>query len=113
MTIEIGKKPVGASASATITDWIAGEPARAAARSYDSVDAVTGGRAIALPSGWEGREMIASMTDAMDYKQQFRVVVCGRVFGGDVVLVTVYVPEALATDLGAYIGQTLATIGPT
>ncbi|MCX5748143.1 MAG: hypothetical protein NT062_37265, partial [Proteobacteria bacterium] len=98
---------------AILESWIALEASRVKARGYE-VDHVVpqAQRLVPLPAGWEGTELVAVYVDAMDYRQQIRVITCGRTFAGAKILASVYVPESMAEALPGYIAQTLATLGP-
>lgn len=65
-----------------------------------------------LPAGWEGVEMIASFADAMGYRQSYRLVVCGRAFGDQLVTVVVHAPDAIATAAPGYLARILSSIKP-
>ncbi len=92
--------------------WI-GETAPTIARnhSFDKIDKAPT-NVVKLPPHWEGVEMIASFADAMGYRQQYRLVVCGRGFGADLVTVVVHAPDAIATAAPGYLTRILSSIKP-
>lgn len=89
--------------------WIGAEaPAIAKAR-YGSVEAATE-TTIVLPKKWEGVELVSSFEDPMGYRQRYRMVVCGRVFDNELVLVMVAAPETVAQKASAFLAFLVASI---
>jgi len=69
---------------------------------------------IALPAGWEGLELSATLQgDAMEYHQRTRVIVCGKAFGDTIVLMAIQVPETVASAAPEYLAALIASTGPT
>jgi len=92
--------------------WIA-ETAPTIARNhgFDRIDPAAT-RVVKLPLGWDGVELIATFADAMGYRQSYRLVVCGRAFGDDLVTVVVHVPDLIATTAPGYVTRILSSIKP-
>jgi len=67
---------------------------------------------VELPPGWTGAESIGSFSDSMDYRQDFRIVMCGRTFGDTVIVVRIVTPETVARATAGFLREMLATIGP-
>ncbi|HEY6172815.1 MAG TPA: hypothetical protein VIX73_00165, partial [Kofleriaceae bacterium] len=68
---------------------------------------------IALPTGWDGSELLAvAAEDPMGYRERWRVVVCSRAFGARMVFAAIYVPETIAAAAPEFFAQLLASIGP-
>ena len=89
--------------------WIGAEaPAIAKAR-YGSVEAATE-TTVALPKHWEGVELVSSFEDPMGYRQRYRMVVCSRVFGDELVLVMVATPETVARKASAFLAFLVSSI---
>jgi hypothetical protein len=98
--------------AAQLAIWLADTaPTLARNHGFDRVDPAPD-RVIPLPAGWEGGELVASVTDAMGYRQRFRLIVCGRVFGGDLVTVVLLAPESIARTTPTYLARMLASIKP-
>ena len=89
--------------------WVGAEaPAIAKAR-YGSVEPATD-VTVALPKKWEGVELVSSFEDPMGYRQRYRMVVCGRVFGNELVLVMVATPETVAEKASAFLAFLVSSI---
>jgi hypothetical protein len=66
---------------------------------------------IALPAGWDGRELIVvAPDDGAGNHQRGRLVVCGRAAPGGAVLVAILVPETIAAAAPGFVAQLLASI---
>jgi membrane associated rhomboid family serine protease len=66
---------------------------------------------IALPAGWDGRELIiVAPDDGLGHRQRVRVVVCGRAGAGGSVLAAIVVPETIAAAAPGFVAQLLASI---
>lgn len=98
------------NAGQQIRVWIDDE----ARRSKDAPGELTTAResVIALPDGWTGTELAATYDDPMGYHQRMRVIVCGRAFGGTVVLLSIRVPETVATAAPALLAGLIASTRP-
>ncbi len=100
--------PVTDTAS-QIAMWVGAEaPAIAKAR-YGSVEAATD-TAVPLPKKWEGVELVSSFEDPMGYRQRYRMVVCGRVFGDELVLIMVSSPETVARPASGFLAFLIASV---
>jgi hypothetical protein len=65
---------------------------------------------IALPSGWQGSELVVSVADPLGGEQRYRVVVAGRPDPGGAVVVSLYAPESVARAAPAFFAQLLASV---
>jgi rhomboid protease GluP len=87
------------------------EPDRARGRKFDEVDIATA-PIVALPSGWEGRELVVSVEDPLGGRQRYRVIVAGYGHPSGVVLASLYVPETVARAAPEVLTALLATVEP-
>jgi rhomboid protease GluP len=92
-----------------IATRLAGEPDRARAKNLDQIDAAIE-PVVPLPPGWEGRELASSATDDVGSRQQYRIVVAGVAIGGEIVIASLYVPEAIARSAPSYFTELLASV---
>jgi membrane associated rhomboid family serine protease len=98
--------------AAQMSVWIA-ETAPTIARNHGFERVVPAtDQVIPLPGGWEGKELVAWFTDPMGYRQHYRLIVCGRVFGSDLVTVVIHTPESIARVMPRYLARMLASIKP-
>src|SRR5690606_14328286 len=82
--------------SAQLGAWIGDvAPARAKKRGFERTEPAPA-RAVTLPEGWEGAELVASYTDPLGHTQRYRLIAVGRVFGDDLVTVVIELPDLLA-----------------
>jgi rhomboid protease GluP len=93
-----------------VSMWLAEDGRRLKAELGDL--AIAREAVIALPGGWEGTELAAAPEDAMGYHQPVRVIVCGRAYGDTMVLMTIQVPETVATAAPAFLAAVIASTGP-
>lgn len=92
--------------------WISDTaPTIARNHSFDTIDPAAT-KVVTLPTGWEGVEMIATFADAMGYRQSYRLVVCGRAFGDQLVMVVVHAPDVIAISAPGYLTRILSSIKP-
>ena len=78
-----------------LATWIAQAPSLAKSHGFDRAE-VASDRVVKLPPGWEGEELAVSFEDGMGYRQQYRMIVCGKAFAHDVVLLVITAPESIA-----------------
>ncbi len=111
LIISVKRTPV-VDLTSQLAVWIA-ETAPTIARNhgFDRIDPAAA-RVVKLPLGWDGVELIATFADAMGYRQSYRLVVCGRAFGDDLVTVVVHVPDVIATTAPGYVTRILSSIKP-
>lgn len=96
-------------AASQMAMWVGAEaPAIAKAR-YGSVEPATTA-AVTLPKKWEGVELVSSFEDPMGYRQRYRMIVCGRVFGNELVLVMVATPETVAQKASQFLAFLVSSI---
>lgn len=87
--------------------WIAVDaPAIAKRHGFETVEAATS-TIVKLPPGWEGSELVASFDDPMGYRQRYRLIACGRVFGEELVTVVITTPETVAIAAPGFLGSIL------
>lgn len=67
---------------------------------------------LALPAGWEARELTTVHADGMGYDQRGRTVVCAKAFGDQTVLAVIELPETIAAAAAEFVAQLLASIEP-
>jgi membrane associated rhomboid family serine protease len=66
-----------------------------------------------LPPEWQGAEMLGSFEDPMGYRQRYRLLAAGRVFGDDLVTIVVSLPDSIAVPARAYLtSQVIARLKP-
>ncbi|MEJ7597381.1 MAG: rhomboid family intramembrane serine protease [Kofleriaceae bacterium] len=65
---------------------------------------------VGLPAGFTGVESIGSFSDSMGYRQEFRIVICGKAAGDSVILVRIVTPETVAHATAALLRDLLASI---
>ncbi len=78
---------------------------------FDTVDPASHD-ALSLPAGWQGIERIGSLEDPLGQDQHWRIVECGRMMGGDAILVTVLVPDTIARAAPKLFEGIIASITP-
>jgi len=91
--------------------WLVVGEEEAKAHGFDTVEAAAD-RAISLPAGWEGRERIGKLEDPLGQEQRWRIVECGRMFGGEAMLVTLLVPDSVALADPSLFAGIIGSIGP-
>ncbi|MBA3458278.1 MAG: rhomboid family intramembrane serine protease [Deltaproteobacteria bacterium] len=79
---------------------------------FDRIDPATT-KVIKLPPGWEGVELIGTFADPMGYRQPYRLIVCGRAFGDQLVTLVVHAPDAIARSAPGYLTRILSSIKPS
>jgi hypothetical protein len=67
---------------------------------------------VALPNGWEGRELLGWYTDPLGYEQRYRLIAAGRVFGDEVITVVIWVPDSITKAVQGYLMKILTSIKP-
>ena len=67
---------------------------------------------IPLPAGWEGTELVITFEDPMDSDQRFRLLLAVRPFGGQLVLVSILLPESMARAAPGLARDLVASAGP-
>jgi membrane associated rhomboid family serine protease len=93
-----------------IAGWLAVDaPAIAKTRGFEKVEAATDAT-IALPKGWEGGELIASFGDPMGYEQRYRMIACGKVIDGMLILVVITTPDTVAQSAPGFLQKLLSSI---
>jgi hypothetical protein len=80
---------------AQLATWIAQAPSLAKSHGFDRTETASE-RVVTLPPGWEGKELAVSFEDGMGYRQQYRMIVCGKAFAHDVVMLVITVPDSIA-----------------
>ncbi|HET9624382.1 MAG TPA: hypothetical protein VFP84_23580, partial [Kofleriaceae bacterium] len=93
-----------------IAAWIASE-GRQAKLDYGEVGP-SASRLVALPAGWSGVELTAQIEDELDYRQRVRVILCGRAFGDQLVVMAIEVPETVASAAPGFVVALIAATGP-
>ncbi|MBL9018215.1 MAG: rhomboid family intramembrane serine protease [Myxococcales bacterium] len=93
-----------------IAGWLAVDaPAIAKTRGFEKVDGATDST-VTLPKGWEGGELIASFGDPMGYQQRYRLIACGKVIDGMLVLVVITTPETIARAAPGFLTKLLSSV---
>lgn len=95
-----------------MTEWIAKAHQIGKARGFDTVVAAQDARVVPLPEGWEGTELLGAFEDPMGAKQYYRVVVAGKAFGGDLVLLALMTPDSIAKSGAGFFTKLVASIQP-
>ena len=65
------------------------------AKQHDFEPTLAPDRTLALPAGWEGSELVATIEDPMGHTLRYRVVAIGKRFGDVLVLLRVTAPESV------------------
>jgi membrane associated rhomboid family serine protease len=95
--VSVRKVPLS-DAPHQIAAWLAVDvPALTKSRGFETVEAATEST-VPLPKGWEGGELVASFADPMGYRQRYRLIACGKVFGAQLVTVAITTPETVAAS---------------
>lgn len=68
--------------------------------------------AVPLPDGWDGYELVASPSDASGEPQVMRVVLAGRVVGGQAIVIEVWAPESVALRAARFVEALIASSAP-
>jgi hypothetical protein len=93
-----------------IAMWIAADvPAQTKSRGFETVEAAIE-PSVKLPKGWEGSELVATFSDPMGYRQRYRLIACGKVFGDTLVTVAITTPETIATAAQPFLGFLLSSM---
>ena len=93
-----------------IASWLAVDaPAIAKTRGFEKVEPATA-PTITMPKGWEGGELIASFGDPMGYQQRYRMIACGKVIDGMLVLVVITTPETIAQAAPGFLQKLLSSV---
>jgi membrane associated rhomboid family serine protease len=69
-------------------------------------------RVVALPEGWEGSELLATVEDPMGNTQRHRLVAAGKRFGDKLLLIWLYAPETIMRAAPEFFTQLVASVGP-
>lgn len=67
---------------------------------------------VALPAGWDGAQLIATIEDPMGAEQRFLLIAVARPFGGQLLLVSIMLPESMARAAPGLVTELLASAGP-
>ncbi|MBA3394524.1 MAG: rhomboid family intramembrane serine protease, partial [Deltaproteobacteria bacterium] len=94
-----------------MTAWSVEAKAIGKARGFDDI-AVPATRLIALPTGWEGTELVGSFEDALGNRQRYRVIVAGRAFGDTLIQLVIMTPDSIAAAAPDFFAQLVASAGP-
>lgn len=91
--------------------WIGQANQIGKARGFEEVTTAND-RVVALPDGWEGTELVGSFEDPMGTRQHYRIVVAGKDFHGQLVLLIVMTPDSIARAAPGFFTQLVASAGP-
>jgi membrane associated rhomboid family serine protease len=94
-----------------MTEWIGRADQIGKARGFTEVVPAKN-RAVALPDGWEGTELIGSFEDPMGTRQEFRIVVAGKNFDGSLLLVTIMTPDLIAREGAEFFAKLVGSAAP-
>ncbi|MEO8705797.1 MAG: rhomboid family intramembrane serine protease, partial [Kofleriaceae bacterium] len=94
-----------------LAEWIVKSAANAKERGFETVEPALD-HVIALPAGWEGTEQIAGLEDALEHPQRYRLVIAGKQFGDQLILMRLFVPDTVARAAPHIFEQLIATVGP-
>ena len=108
--ITMHKEPLTALVQ-QMTAWIAQAANIGKQRGFAEVVAATD-RVVPLPDGWEGTEHIGSFEDPMGTKQRYRIVIAGKDFSGQLVMLIIMTPESIATAAPGFFTALVASAGP-
>ncbi len=86
-----------------------GAPGEAHERKFESTEP-TDERLVALPSPWQGSELIAQLPDAFGNRQRYRMVIAARPLGIGVALATLYAPETIVRGAPSYFSELLGSV---
>ncbi len=109
--VALQREPSAGPFALQLAAYEKGEPERAKDRRFEDV-ADAGERVVSLPDGWTGSELAVSVTDALDSRQQYRVIVAGRPgpTGGGAVFASIYVPLTVARAAPDYFTHLLESV---
>jgi len=94
-----------------IVAWTADAERNAKGRDFTRVEGAPD-RAIPLPAGWEGTERIVTIEDAMEHLQRWRLVIAGKVFGTELILIRIYVPDTIASAAPGFFTDIISSVAP-
>lgn len=111
LTVTVVRRPLE-DHRAQLAAWITETaPTLAAEHGFTSVVAAPA-PLVLLPLGWTGVELIGSFTDGLETVQRSRLLVGGRAFGRELVLIMVSTPETIAREAPGYLGRLVSSITP-
>ncbi|MBA2538489.1 MAG: hypothetical protein H0V17_02540, partial [Deltaproteobacteria bacterium] len=84
--------------------------AEAKARDFDKLEPAPD--RVILSTGWEGKETLGIVEDAMGNTLHWRIVIGARRLGSEVVLVRLYVPDTMAHAAPALFSTLIDSVGP-
>ncbi|HEX4421985.1 MAG TPA: rhomboid family intramembrane serine protease [Kofleriaceae bacterium] len=68
---------------------------------------------VALPAGWDGRELAAlGPEDDLGYRQRMRVILCDRAFADTTIVMAIQVPETVASAAPGFVAGLIASTAP-
>ncbi len=91
--------------------WVAHAEASVRDRGFDAIE-IPPDRRITLPAGWEGRELVATFEDGMDYVQRYRVVAARQVVGDTVIFLLLVTPDTVARAVPELLERVIGSIVP-
>ena len=94
-----------------LEDWTVKSIPDARERGFDGVAAAFD-RVVALPDGWIGTERIATVEDALDQVQRYRLVIAGKRFGDRVILMRLFAPDTVAHAASQVFSRLIESIRP-
>jgi hypothetical protein len=97
-------------ATVTLGEWVAYSEAEAKARDFDKLDPAPD--RVVLPTGWEGKETLGIVEDAMGNTLHWRIAIGAKRIGSDVVLVRLYLPDTMAHAAPAVFHRLIDSVGP-
>ncbi len=110
MMLQLSRGPAEQPA-AQLAAWLVGQHDWAQRNLGDT--SLAADRTVALPDGWEGKELvIVAPADDLGYRQRDRLIVCGRGFAAATILIAIRVPETAARAAPGFVAALIAGTSP-
>jgi membrane associated rhomboid family serine protease len=109
LVVITAKRSPRTDVAAQIALWIAQAPTLAKNHGFEIVDPAPD-TLVKLPAGWEGVELVASFSDPMGYRQRYRLIVCGRTIGEELITMMIQTPETVAYAAPRFLAFELSSV---
>jgi membrane associated rhomboid family serine protease len=93
----------------SLEEWVTYSEKEAKARDFSRLDPAPD--RLVLPAGWQGKEMLGSVDDAMGHTLQWRLVIGAKQVGeAELALVRLYLPDTMAKHAPAFFASMIDSI---